>query len=634
ITFSLSDTSYNYEWVGFGISDAELTLESMVDFTVQVQIDLDSACPDVALFIDVTFDPNPLSIDCSGLVGPICNNGDALPLPDLSSSDPNWEVADGQWVILDVDSNIVINDPSAINPETLGIGDYTVHYTWSDANGCSHHVECPFTIGAPQQAVIDPLEDLPCYGILLDFNESNGNIVEWSVSGCNNIMIDSLGVINTADCPEGTTLTVGAAGNCIISTSVQVTILELPQIEVGVNSELCVNECYTIAFDQAVDVQYVVWTAGLDEVEETYCPEDFGVVAGDQIELCAVATHENGCAVTDCLTLDIQGLPDLNALPDSICQNATLDIPSCPSCTVGGNITIVHQTNPDIEDVVLPFPGTLSYDFSAPGDYTYTITGELEECSTEVTGEVHVISLTALDIIQPEYDDCLINYEVNIEMSGEDSTWYWSDSSIDQTLAIDNEGNITFTIEYPDTSDINFNYIDILFLENQCSSVEEVVESMYTAPPGFSVDNDSIVCSGTEMAFIIDLLYPVTVDQFTIWSDYPGFEQLEFEGVPPDSIFVLLETDNSQQQYSFFFEAVNHCSSVLFESVVYVYPADLVYDVELFYDVPLCFGDTIVAELVENFGQESAIEFTNLDEGHLTFENASGDLFTFNVLCY
>lgn len=627
ITLSISPPPLSYSWEDYpGNDNTPLSLIATPGIsTVEANIIYDSACPDSLISVEFTSQESPLSMDCSSIPNPICDNGDPIPFPVISSTDDSWLEEDGEWLIVDLNNPIDSIAVVEINPEDLGIGNYRLVYLWNNPSGCEFEVNCDFDIDQPQPLeIIEPIGPL-CENLIVDLDLAvDYPDILWESAPCTAIDSTS-GIIDLDECAD-LIVNISVSGNCLITDEISLDLIPLPGLEAGSDEDICFNECVELQAEILEGEESLEWTfSNATLTNDIFCPSDLGLNASDSYWVVATAAEENGCVVSDSLQITVLGLPDFGQLPDSLCSGEEFVLPACTECT-GGSITLDGPVNSEY-----PFPLLTPIQLTDPGDYTYELTGNLDDCSVTLDGMVHVISLPQVEIFQPNYDDCDLNYTVVVEASGEDSLITWNNPMIDPSIQVVDDGSLEYTITYPNDFEVNQVFEEQIVISNSCGADSASIISEFTALPGFSVDNDSLVCSASDIIFRVDLLFPVDVNSFTVSSDYPGFTPVSINGFPPDSLSYVLETNNSPQTYTFTFTAFNHCGEVVVNSQVTVYPADLVFDMVLDYELPLCPGDSIQAELVEEFGQVGDLSFNNLEESPVNLISDIDNDFIFQV---
>jgi len=601
----------SYVWSGTGVTGNGTTATANVltsNVTASVNMSFGNSCSIAPQQISITPWVSPLVVNC--LLNQLCVDLNATPVATA-----NVAVA---WTL---NGNAIPN--ATIDPALLAPGNYTLVATHTDAlQGCVDAETCTFTV----------IDQIPG-DIVLSENEfcvgENVQVMSYTAGG-------SLAVTNgtyvgntisfTGVAPAQIDITVD--GPCISAYTTAVEVHPVPLAVLGNLGAVCFNECLDIIPQQLSGFISSDWTWNGNMLDTpTVCPNQFaGVAEGDVITICLNAENEFGCIAQDCSALNVSPLPQFNPLPDPLCADELLVLPACGNCT-DYSVALVPGNG-----TALNFPG--SYPTPAPGDYDWTITGTLNACADELIGELHVISLVTLDILEQNitYNECQPIYPVDALITGENFTSTWSDVSINPTQQALGNNTYQYTINHGEAIQLNTSYTDMLTVSNACNSVSESITTVHVAPPAFSVDNDSLFCSGSILTFDIDVPFPISMDDFTISSNWSGYATTTFPGFPPDEVSVAVSTGNAPDTLTFYFTATNQCGALtITSSSIIVYPSDLVMDVSLAYNTPLCPGDTVQVNLVELFGNTSALSFNELLGDPLTLVEQAENTWWFVV---
>ena len=248
-----------------------------------------------------------------------------------------------------------------------------------------------------------------------------------------------------------------AALGCIQTDTVQVTILPLPQPDLGEDVIICEGETATL--DAGAGWDSVLWNTG--ETTAAITPGTPGTYTAN--------VGDGNCFNSDAVEVIQPVLPSLSLPADTaICEDQTLVLnPGAPGGTWSDG------------------SATSTYNTSEPGSYTYTV--EVMGCTTSASTSVEVIEYAIFDIgqvIELCPDDTL---DLVIPYIG-----VWSTGDTTQTISVTQPGHYEVTVAI-----------------QHCASTDDV--EVVTVPwPELEVGPDLYLCPGEEE--VLNLLEQENVD--------------------------------------------------------------------------------------------------------------------------
>ena len=338
--------------------------------------------------------------------------------------------------------NNSVTDGVSFNPTLTNT--YTV--TGTDVNGC-----------VSSDQVLVTVNTLPTVSAGGDQSICAGETVTLSGSGANTYTWDNSVSNNVSFSPSATTTytVTGTDGNgCINTDQVQVTVNTLPVVSAGPDQAVCINSPVTVSGSGA---SIYTWNNNaLDGVSFIISTTTTYTVTG---------TDVNGCTNTDLMTINVNGLPLINAGPDqTICIGLGV--------TLSGSGALNYVWNNSVTDGV-SFNPTLTN--------TYTVTGtDVNGC---VSSDQVLVTVNTLPTVNAGVDQVICVGEA-VTLSGSGANTYTWDNTVSNNVPFSPNSSTTYTVTGTDA--------------NGCVNTDQVQVTVNLLPT-VNAGNDQTVCLGANV---------------------------------------------------------------------------------------------------------------------------------------
>ena len=284
--------------------------------------------------------------------------------------------------------------------EVSASGTFTVQVT--DSNGCVNSDTVDVVL--LEYDLPDLGEDVTtCASTLLEAN-APANSYEWSTGEITeSITVESSGIywVKTI-----------SADLCQATDTINVTVHEVPEFELGANIEVCAGDTIQLAPSSNVEISSYSWSNGSTESQ---------LDVFESGEYKVTATSVEGCVFTDSLTLIVNSLP-VSPLIDSyeVCEQVTLDVG-------------------DVGDDYVWSTGsfTSEIEISNSGSYWVQITNS-NDCSIIDTVDVDV---SVSPILELGSDMTICEGEsIQLDAQNTGSTYLWSTGELSQKITVTDSG--------------------------------------------------------------------------------------------------------------------------------------------------------------------------------------------------
>lgn len=449
----------DYAWSGGSIigSTDQLSAElnSMTDATYVLQVEDSEGC--------VSQD----QIDLTVLALPMVNAGSDIDVCEYSTpevisltgfSPVPGPSETGVW------SGSGIIDPNGIYEEA-GIGDHSLTYTFTDSNGCMNSDDINVNVIVPG-AVDAGLDFSVCHnsGII-----NLGGSGTWSgdnVTANGDFTPSMLGTNNL-------TYEEGMAG-CFNSDDLVITVLALPEIDLGADVSICLNTSETINPTETIGdnpISTYTWSGGSINGASNQLSAELDPIIDTQYTLLIEDTE--GCQAQDDIQVTVLSLPIVDAGLDlDVCQYSTAEIV---------NLTGFSPVPGAGENGVWSGPGIIdsngTYEEAGIGSHsiTYTFT-DSNGCINSDDLNVNVIVPTVVDA-GSDFDICLNAGVVNLEQPG---TWSGTDVTSNGVFTPNTAG--MFTLNYE-------------IIVGSCLSQDDLQVEVHSLPTA-DAGSDESICNG------------------------------------------------------------------------------------------------------------------------------------------
>jgi len=491
----------NYVWTVGGASTPpglpNFTVNPVANTTVVLSDFTGNTCIESATY-NVNVYPTPV-VSFNNSMPAICTGEAALIIADAGpGAIYSWSPPTG----LDVTAGSTVN----ATPPSLPF-DYVV--SGEDANGC------PFseTVTVVASAAADPVAEFTVNETMICLEETfipvnisqNATGFEWSMPGAIPSSSNDQNVEITYLIEGNYTITLTAFGcNGSNVFSIPVEILAAPFVATS-DETICAGETIDLMLDSELDVDTYSWEPSNELINaDTPTPTASPTVTTDYI---LTATHANGCAVQDTITVNVDPFPDFAVQSIGTCANEVVSLsavsadPSVVFTWTGTNIANPIQAN-NIE--VVPNSAFPTYVVEASSaDFTCTV----PETINLTLGQLPMIDLTAnqslicqgdeVELTASSFDPIDFNWYL-----GADTSLLFSGGSV-QNITINNPGNNTFLVVVTEAGDEQC--VDTAAISIDVNPEPELLVSPET-PSICPDDSVLIVASGTGLTYSWDPL--------------------------------------------------------------------------------------------------------------------------------
>ncbi|MGB6036769.1 MAG: gliding motility-associated C-terminal domain-containing protein, partial [Cryomorphaceae bacterium] len=603
VTFSLNPPQSNVNWTNAAgdFLGAGPSIDVQIDSPITIIADADVGATTVSCIaqasISVSPEVNPTDIDCSLFPAVWCTGDNPISIPEVSPGG-------GTGMIMDDLGNILFTDPIQIQTEDLGSGTFFYVYEITDwgAGQCTFRDSCEFLITEPAIPVFQEIPDSICYNSLFNFNEVSGLSGQWS-SSCLGSIDPSTGVFDpsSAACLEGTNVELIYSGTCVENDTLSIYLIPLPEASIDIaQGSICANEC--LPFSQTItgDFDFYEWTISWADQElgfinenPTFCPDQEGLNSAVTVlvELSVFTDSNPQCLVTETTTIEVIRIPDeVFPLVSPQCLETAISLPPCEECE---SYSIVFSSGSE------EFSCTVPGDNCAPPDtgiYAYELTYDFGACQSDlVVGEVQIVDVPFLTILEAEYDTCAPVVDYSLFYGGYDFTVTWQTSGdIAQTTPLGNDLYETI-IDHSEEVEVDSLFTDIITVQNICGIAEESSLVFHAADPDFTLDPDSsIYCQGQTVLLDLGFAQPIFVDSITInHSSTEGAGGVVLNEIPLNDVPFDFDSDSDTLVVNFVVTAFNSCATVSKTLTAFILPVDVSADFDIPFSPPVCIGDSI-----------------------------------------
>ncbi len=437
VVFQLSPPQGDVNWYdGLTLiaTQPALTLQASSPLNITAELIYGSAAVPCSVSETISVNPitNPVSIDCSSLPSTWCAGDDAAPLPSIAPAGGSAFITDG--------TNILLANPTEIDPTILGTGDYYFVYevTGWGASNCTFSDSCSFSIINPQIPVINPVPDTLCYYSTIQFSETTGLSGSWS-STCPSA-ISSTGFFDPEDagCLPGDNVEVIFGGQCIQNDTLLIHLIPTPPISVVVsNTNPCPGD--TVNFSVNPVQPNINWLDNDGNLVSSDPVLNLEIVEETTITAQLIYGTENAqCEVLASATIAPEINPisiDCNALPAVWCSGD--EAVALPAISPAGGVSLIRSPTEIIEQ------NPTDIDPTELGTGTFYLVYELEGWGTGgcTFRDSCIFSIIEPQVpaITPQLDSLCYNETIQFtETTGLTGTWSASCSD-----AINSDGDFT-----------------------------------------------------------------------------------------------------------------------------------------------------------------------------------------------
>lgn len=410
---SLSDAAILNPWAS-PVSSTSYTLtvtdanSCVAQDVVQIQV---LAAPIVAAGPDITVCDQPIAEVLTGY----------SPLTGATGT--------GEWTGPNVSTN------GTFTPNGAGV--FTLYYTFTNLAGCFNVDSIQVTVASPVNANAGP--DLDVCLNTPAFNLAAGGT--WS--GTN---VSTAGVFTPASTGTFTLTFTTGTGTCQTSDNTDVTVLELPTVNAGVDVFICEEDSIQlVAVANSTNVGAILYNWTGPAVSDNQIADPFVQPAATQSYTITV-TDGAGCISSDAVIVNVNGLPVVNAGADiTVCDQPIAEVLSgfspLPVGVEMGEWTGTGVTNPNGE-------------FTSPGIGTYTLYytfSDIAGCVNLDSIEVTVVAPVIADAGLPQ-SMCLNNGPYTLVNFVPASGGDWSGVGVSEPIGtfdplIAGVGTFTLTLE-------------------------------------------------------------------------------------------------------------------------------------------------------------------------------------------
>lgn len=329
-----------------------------------------------------------------------------------------------------------------------------------------------------------------CFGTNLNYLisvENNFQTYVWSENG--NILDDTDNEIDGIT-EIGThiySLNVTNEFNCEATDEIQITINELPTLDLGDEQTHCAGTEYNISVEN--NFQTYVWYEDGNVLSETTNEINGNNQAGNYI-YSLIVTDENNCQADDDINILINESPDLELGENQeFCQAEQAYIlnvsNSFETYEWSENETILEDTDNEININ------------SETGTYTYSLTVTNEFCSKTDELQITINENPILDLGDDILDYEGENIELNANPENDNSiiSYLWNDNSTEQTLNINENGTYSVTVTNENSCEANDEIIitfDVGISEINKNNIFEIFPNPAKNEVNFIIKNEII----------------------------------------------------------------------------------------------------------------------------------------------
>ncbi len=380
--------------------------------------------------VDVTV--NPLPVVNAGLDQTLCVG----PMITLSASGANAYV----W-----DNGVFDGVPFA-----QGVGTITYTVIGTDLNGCQNTDQVDVTVN-PLPVVDAGMDQTMCDGPLVTLSGSGANSYVWDNGVFDGVpFVQGVGTVNYT--VIGTDL-----NGCQNTDQVNVTINPLPNVNAGIDQEVCQGTAITLSGAGAVSYN---WDHGvINNVP-------FGQPVGT-ILYTVIGTDANGCQNSDQVSVIVHPLPNVNAGADQqVCEGTMI--------TLSGAGAQVYLWDNGVVDGV-PF-------LQGVGTVVYTVIGtDVNGCVNSDQVEVRV---NPLPMVDAGMDQAVCSGTAVVLNGSGANSYAWDNGILDGVPFVQGIGTTTYTVIGTDW--------------NGCQNSDQVDVTVYPLP-NVNAGMDVEVCEGTQV---------------------------------------------------------------------------------------------------------------------------------------
>jgi gliding motility-associated-like protein len=328
------------------------------------------------------------------------------------------------------------------------------------------------------------------------------------------------------------TAQVFGAGGCEVSQTTDVTINELPELDLDGDQTICEGESYDLDVNTGNSGDRYMYTLDGTPLPIPPTQSSVNLMEAGQIEV--TITSADDCSVSGTFELNVTEKPEIEITgSNTLCNGETAELTAVSNAT---SFEWFLDSNP-LPDV------TATIQISMEGDYM-CIASVGSDCSETDFFEVAMVDSPVLDL-GPEEELC--PGEMTSLDAGNHSSYLWSDGSEDSTLDITAPSNpqnssATFSVTVTNAEGCtSMDEIDLSYLPTITSSIslsangvcpDSDVTIMATGGTDYLWDNSSSTLSSTEGSEVTATPTESTIYSVTITDECPGNMSIETIEVP------------------------------------------------------------------------------------------------------
>lgn len=328
---------------------------------------------------------------------------------------------------------------------------YTV--TSTDVNGCVGTDDVIVQVNAAPTVTASPNVTI-CAGDVADLSASGATNYTWDNGAGSGVLVSVSPTTSTAYTVTGTN-----ANGCSATAQTVVTVNQAPNITINANTDICVGQSTVL---NASGANSYSWDNALGTNASV------SVSPSTQTTYTVTGTGLNGCMATESITINVNALPVVSAMPDaSVCANGSIAL------TASGADTYVWNNGAGSGSSVTVSPTATT---------VYTVTGtSLAGCSN--TDEVQ-ITVNALPTVVATADVMICEQETTQLGASGASSYVWDNGAgSGSTVNVSPTGSLLYTVTGTDA--------------NGCTA-QDVVMVTVNPLPVVSINGDGSVCSGEQ----------------------------------------------------------------------------------------------------------------------------------------
>ncbi len=380
-----------------------------------------------------------------------------LPAPTITTDGPTEFCAD-EDLTLDVGNSFASvlwsNGATTASITVNQTGVYSA--TVTTANGCTASTSISVTVfelPAPTITTDGPTEFCANEDVTLDVGDSFASVLWSNGATTNAITVNQSGLF---------TATVVNTNDCVASTSVSVTVFDLPEPTITPDgpTEFCAGDDVTI--DVGNSYASVLWSNGL--TTPAISVDTGGIYT-------AIVTTANGCTAATSITITVYDLPAPMISPDGpteFCadEDVTLD--------VGDSFASVLWSNGATTNAIA---------VNQSGVYTATVFND-SGCQASSSMTVTVFNLPEPTITPNGPTEFCDGRSVKLDVGNTWASILWSDGSTNRAITVRETGLYTATVATLDG----------------CTASTSISVTVYSAPdPQISADGPTEFCAGGDV---------------------------------------------------------------------------------------------------------------------------------------